>query len=209
MKISVVVDSPDSWFIGYAKQLCNLLEHAGHDTAFITSLDEREGDIAFLLSCRNIVSSDKLRFHKSNIVVHESDLPKGKGWSPVAWEILNGHNEITLSLFEAVEKVDSGKIYIKGKINFNGDELLPEIREKVATKTIEMAIKYIQQYPMIGQEQYGVETFYRRRTPDDSELDINKSIDEQFNLMRIADNDKFPLFFWKNNTKYILKISKE
>lgn len=209
MNISVVVDAPDSWFVEHAKKLCKCLQRDGHNSVFITSLDEGRGDIAFLLSCRRIYSIDKLKLHKSNVVIHESDLPRGKGWSPVAWEVVKGNNVITLSLFEAVEKVDSGKIYMKDKIILNGDELLPEIREKVAAKTIEMALRYVRQYPMKGNEQVGEETFYRRRTPEDSELDINQSIAQQFNLMRIADNDKYPLFFRINNKKYILKIFKE
>lgn len=209
MRISVIVDSPDSWFVEYGKKLCDILEKDGHDSLFQMCLGEREGDIAFLLGCRKIYATEKLKLHKSNIVVHESDLPEGKGWSPVTWEIIQGKSEITLSLFEAVEKVDSGKIYIKEQVVFNGDELLPEIRKKIADKTIKMALQYVKKYPMEGKEQEGKGSYYRRRTPIDSELDINKSINEQFNLMRVADNESYPLFFWKNNRKYILKISKD
>ena len=60
-----------------------------------------------------------------------------------------------------------------------------------------------------GMEQSGEESFYPRRLPKDSELDINKSIDEQFNLFRIVDNDKYPAFFIKNGKKYVLKIYEE
>lgn len=206
MKISVVVDSPDSWFVKYGKVLCKMLKK-NHDVVFCPTLD-KGGDIAFLLSCRKIVTAEKLKLHKSNIVIHAGDLPKEKGWSPMAWRILNGRNDIILSLFEAVEKVDSGKIYMKDKIVFRGDELLPEIREKLAKKILAMAIKYVESYPMEGIEQKGEGSYYRRRTPEDSELDVYKSIADQFNLMRIADNENYPLFFWKNNIKYILKIDK-
>ena len=41
------------------------------------------------------------------------------------------------------------------------------------------------------------------------ERNINKSIDEQFNLLRIADNHNYPAYFIKNNVKYILKIEKD
>ncbi|MPN54231.1 hypothetical protein SDC9_201901 [bioreactor metagenome] len=71
-----------------------------------------------------------------------------------------------------------------------------------------MAVNYVKSYPIEGLEQEGEESYYRLRTPQDSELDINKSLNDQFNLMRIADNEAYPLFFWKNNQKYILKIFK-
>lgn len=208
MIISIIVDSPDSWIVEYGKKLCRILEKE-HDVEFCTSLDKREGDIAFLLSCRNIVTGEKLKLHKSNIVIHAGDLPKEKGWSPMAWRILQGNNEIIVSLFEAVERVDSGKIYMKEKIVFSGHELLTELREKLAGKIIDMAVEYVKEYPMLGVEQEGEESFYRLRTPEDSELNIDKTISEQFNLMRIADNESYPLFFWKDNVKYIVKVFKD
>lgn len=207
MKISVIVDSADSWFVEYGKKLCDRLSADQHDVVFSTSID-RDGDIAFFLSCRKIIPASKLKLHKSNIVIHAGDLPKEKGWSPMSWTILQGKNEIVLSLFEAIDKVDSGKIYMKDKISFRGDELLPELREKMAQKILEMAVNYVKSYPIEGLEQEGEESYYRLRTPQDSELDINKSLNDQFNLMRIADNEAYPLFFWKNNQKYILKIFK-
>lgn len=51
----------------------------------------------------------------------------------------------------------------------------------------------------------GKESFYPKRSPKDSELDINKSLNEQFNLLRIASNEDFPAFFYKDGKKFILK----
>lgn len=47
----------------------------------------------------------------------------------------------------------------------------------------------------------GKESFYPKRSPKDSELDINKSLNEQFNLLRIASNEDFPAFFYKDGKK--------
>ena len=38
---------------------------------------------------------------------------------------------------------------------------------------------------------------------------MSKSIDEQFNLLRVCDNERYPAFFYKDGVKYILKINKE
>ena len=43
---------------------------------------------------------------------------------------------------------------------------------------------------------------------DDSELDINKSINSQFNLLRICDNKRYPAFFRKHGFTYKLQIEK-
>ena len=59
-----------------------------------------------------------------------------------------------------------------------------------------------------GRKQTGLTTFYSRRGPEDSKLDINKTISEQFNLMRVCNNEKYPAFFIKDGVKYLLKIEK-
>ena len=40
-------------------------------------------------------------------MIHESDLPHGKGWSPIQWQILEGSDSITITLLDAEDKVDS------------------------------------------------------------------------------------------------------
>jgi methionyl-tRNA formyltransferase len=142
--------------------------------------------------------------------VHESDLPKGRGWAPLFWQILEGRNKIPIVLFEATEKMDSGDIYIKDFIKFEGHELHDEIRKKQAEKTIELCLKFLNKYGKLKpKKQKGSPTFYRKRTPADSELNINETIKNQFNLLRIVNNDQFPAFFYYKGHKYILKIYKE
>ena len=55
-------------------------------------------------------------------------------------------------------------------------------------------------------EQSGAETFYEKRDKEDSKLDIDKTIREQFNLLRIVNNDDYPAFFELEGNRYILKI---
>ena len=57
--------------------------------------------------------------------------------------------------------------------------------------------------------QTGEETFYKKRNSENSKLDIDKSIKEQFNLLRIVDNDSYPAFFEVDGNRYILKIELE
>lgn len=210
MKITLILDSKDSWFVDHAKKLQLILKKE-HPTEIIYNFNEMtKGDIAFFLSVTKICPPEKLALHTHNIVIHASDLPKGKGWSPMPWQIIEGKNEIALSLFEAAEKVDSGMIYLKDKVVFEGNELIDELREKMAAKMNEMAVNYVEHYDtIIGEEQIGEETFYQKRTPRHSELDIHKSLFEQFNLLRTVDNNSYPAFFYKDGFKYLLKISKE
>ena len=210
MKITLILDSKDSWFVDHAKKL-HLILKKEHTTEIIYDFNEMtNGNIAFFLSVTKICPPEKLTLHPHNIVIHASDLPKGKGWSPMPWQIIEGKNEIVLSLFEAAEKVDSGMIYLKDKVVYEGHELIDELREKMADKMIKMAVNYVEHYDtIIGEEQIGEETFYQKRTPQDSELDIHKSLLEQFNLLRTVDNNNYPAFFYKDGFKYLLMIYKD
>jgi len=51
------------------------------------------------------------------LVLHASALPKGRGWSPHIWGIVQRDDYITLSLIEAEEEIDTGRIWKQKRIN--------------------------------------------------------------------------------------------
>ncbi|GBR76367.1 methionyl-tRNA formyltransferase [Candidatus Termititenax persephonae] len=209
LNITILTDQ-GSWMNKYNILLTEMLRKNGHCVKVIHSEKELpSGDIAFFLSYFGIISIDYLRRHKNNIVVHASKLPYGKGWSPMTWQILEGKNEIPITLFEAVEKMDSGDIYLEDIVKLDGSELLAEWQVKLGKKVCAMCLEYVKQYQaktIIPRQQNGQSTYYARRKPEDSELDTSKTLDEQFNLLRTVDNDKYPAFFYKNGHTYLLKI---
>ncbi|MCD6238902.1 MAG: methionyl-tRNA formyltransferase [Thermotogae bacterium] len=206
-----ILTSENSWFVPYARQLSKILRKRGALAKLFFDYKNisEEFEVVFILSYFKIIPPKFLSMHRHNIVVHESNLPKGKGWAPLFWQILEGKNKIPIVLFEASENVDDGDIYLKDFLIFEGHELYDEIREKQAKKTIELCLRFIDDYEKLKpKKQRGKSTFYRRRTPADSELDINKTIKEQFNLLRIVNNENFPAFFYYKGHKYIIKIYK-
>lgn len=208
-----IISSEKSWFNEYLESFIDKLKTDRHQVSWVChAKDIKNGDIAFFLSFEQIVDKGILGLHQNNIVVHGSNLPKGKGMSPITWQILEGKNEIPITLFEMVEKVDDGNIYIQDIIKLDGTELVNEIRDKQAKSTLELCLNFLQNYPEIlkqGKNQTGQQSFYKRRGAKDSQLHINKTIEEQFDLLRIVDNEQYPAFFEYKNQKYFLKISKE
>jgi len=203
-----ILTSPDQWFITYAKKLQAKINNSG---LFFNHKDIDNGfEIVLILSYHNIIQEKYLKKHKHNIVVHESALPKGKGWAPMFWQILEGKNEIPFTMFEASNEIDNGNIYMQKTLDLSGYELNEELREKQANFTIEMCLEFLKNYEkyQFPKKQKGKESFYLKRTPKDSELDINKSLKEQFNLLRIVNNEKYPAFFEIDGYKYKLKIEK-
>jgi methionyl-tRNA formyltransferase len=210
MLITIITDNPSSWFVEYGEILSKRLSAKGHNVTYVFDKQEiKEGDICFILSCSKIIQKEFLIRNKHNIVIHASDLPAGKGFSPLQWQILEGKNNITLTLIEAVEGVDAGPYYFKDEITYKGTELHDELREILANKIIEMCFRFIYDFKIMQSiPQEGKETFYPKRTRKDDEVDPNKTIKELFNQFRIANNNQFPLFFEIDKQLYTIKVEK-
>jgi methionyl-tRNA formyltransferase len=182
-----------------------------HNISIVNSSSEvKNGNILFLISCLEIIKADLRSRFQHTLVIHESDLPHGKGWSPIQWQILNGSNSITITLLEAVDKVDSGDIWKKEIVEFEGHELADEINEQIFPVKLDLmdfAIKNIDSVNKIIQKEID-EPHFPRRTSKDSEIDICKPISEQFNLLRIADDERYPCFFNYKGHHYKISLTK-
>ncbi len=208
--IQVLVDN-DSWILPFASNLIDQLATLGYQAQLRRKAqDITPGWTVFILGCIHIIPKAILSRNQHNLVVHESALPQGKGFSPMSWQILSGINKIPVCLIEAAEEIDAGDIWLTDTIHLNGNELHYQWRNLQGEKTIELCLKFIKNYHCLKpQKQQGNASFYPRRTPKDSQLDINKSIKEQFNLLRVVDNEKYPAFFEYNGQRFKLMITKD
>lgn len=183
-----------------------------HDINLVNRVQElQSGDMLFLVSCAEIVTQEVRAKFGVTLVLHASDLPRGRGWSPHIWELSKGAQHITLSLLEAEDKVDSGRIWRKLQIPVPANALWDEINELLFSAELEL-IDYAvanaarvepQEQPLGGDTPH-----YPRRTPNDSRIDPARSIAEQFDLIRTCDPNRFPAFFDHLGCRYILKVEK-
>lgn len=214
MIINIICDTKSSWFYWFIDDLKFSISQTNVDIEIFlldNTIDIQENsDISFFLSCEKIVKKEVFSKSYNNIVIHASDLPKWKWMSPLTWQILEWKNIIPLTLFEMDEKIDNGEWYYKDNVLLDWNELLSESQEKLYWKIKEMVICFIKKYPYnVANKQVWEETFYKKRTKENSQLDVNKTIQEQFNLFRVVNNEKYPAYFILNNNKYILKIFKD
>jgi methionyl-tRNA formyltransferase len=183
----------------------------GHLVSLFFDKNELQGgDILFLVSCGQIIKDADRDKYKATLVLHSSDLPKGRGWSPYIWSILDGVNQITVSLLEAKEPVDSGAIWLKKTFDLEGHELLEELNAKLFAAELFLMTQAVEKFGYIKPiQQVGDPGEYlRKRNPADSRIDPNKSILEQFNLLRVVDSERYPAFFDYQGVKYLIKIEK-
>jgi len=209
LKITIAT-AEKGWLKESVDQLYNKMKSLGHEVCVVFDAQKiQPSDILFLLSFWSLLPAELLARNTHNIVVHGSALPHGRGWSPVTWQILENKNSIPMTLFEAVEAVDAGAIYIQTNMEFKGYELLGEIQAKQADIQFQLCCEFVNQYPRIiskRQKQSGTASQYPRRSAKDSQLDPNKTLLEQFNLLRTVDNSNYPAFFELGGRKFHLKI---
>ena len=208
MLISILIDNPNSWMYNYSQDLSQKITALNHKVSIVTKhSDVQEGDILIMLGCNRIFKN--LALNKHNLIVHESDLPEGRGMSPFTWQVLEGKNEITITLLEATDAMDAGVYYDKVRVKLNGTELVEDWRILQYESTLKLITKFLKRYPEVkGTKQKGTPTFYRKRTIHDSKIDVDLSIRSQFNLLRVVDNSRYPAWFEINGTKYRLSIEK-
>jgi len=169
------------------------------------------GQMLFLISCSEIIDADDRSKYITTVVLHASDLPKGRGWSPHIWELVQGAEQITLSLLEAEDKVDSGCILAKTKIAIPKHALWNEINRLLFTAEVELIEYAVDNFGLLSSQlltEKEQATYYPKRTPHDSQIDVNKSILEQFDLLRVCDPNRFPAYFEHLGQRYILKLEK-
>ncbi|MDA0768346.1 MAG: UDP-2,4-diacetamido-2,4,6-trideoxy-beta-L-altropyranose hydrolase, partial [Verrucomicrobia bacterium] len=84
-----IATAGEGWMAERMKEFVSDLESRGHRVSVVMEAAAiPEGDILLLLSFWGLVRPAVLKKNTHNLVVHGSDLPQGRGWSPVTSQIL-------------------------------------------------------------------------------------------------------------------------
>ena len=184
------------------------LNRSVHDISIVRSKkDLGGGDVLLMISCSEIISSLDRMAYRASLVLHASALPYGRGWSPHIWQIIKGAENITLSLLEAEDAVDSGRIWHQITLPIPKHALWDEINEQLFNAEltlIDLAVKEFDTVIPVEQNQSIEPTYFPRRKPVDSKIDPELSIATQFDLIRVSDPIRFPAYFYLRGHKYKL-----
>ncbi len=205
-KIFFLLDSSNLWIEKFLKKALKTFP-TKYNYIITKNYKIIKDSIVFVLSYTKILEINFIKKNKRVLIIHPSNLPKDKGFSPVQNQILRNKKLIYICLLEAAEKVDSGPIIYRDTFLISGHELYDQIRSKQALASFKLIRKFLKNFPKIRTyKQKGTSSFNKRRGPEDSELNINKTIKSQFNLLRICDNDNYPAFFRHKKNTYFIKI---
>ena len=125
------------------------------------------------------------------VVFHMTDLPFGRGGSPLQNLILQGFENTKLSALRCEGELDAGPVYLKKDLNLNGSANEIYLR---ASKVILKMILEISDGKIEPEPQKGKPVLFQRRRPEQSNIqnaDIS-SLDDIFNFIRMLDADGYP-----------------
>lgn len=126
------------------------------------------------------------------IVFHMTDLPFGRGGSPLQNLIVRGFTETKICALKCSKEIDAGPIYLKRSLSLNGTA--QEIYER-ASLIIEDMICEIVKDNIEPVEQSGDPVVFERRRPEEGNLIHSKSIEDAYDLIRMLDADGYPHAF--------------
>ena len=129
------------------------------------------------------------------IVFHMTDLPFGRGGSPLQNLIVRGIEETQISAIKVTQQLDAGPIYLKTNLSLQGTA--EEILIRASTIIFNEMIPKILEEKMIPVEQSGDIVHFKRRSEKESEIEPNTSLEKIYDYIRMLDAEGYPNAFIK------------
>lgn len=132
------------------------------------------------------------------IIFHETDLPFGRGGSPLQNLIIRKIYTTKISAIQCTKEIDEGDIYIQETIDISKGDI-ESIFRKISKIIFFNIIPKLIKNDYIPSRQIGEVTTFKRRTPEDSNLLNYKcmSINCLYDFIRMVDSKEYPKAFIK------------
>ena len=138
-----------------------------------------------------IVPKDILDKYES-VCFHMTDVPYGRGGSPLQNLIVRGHKETQLTALKMSEYLDAGPVYLKEPLSLHGSA--QDIFYRAAFKIMELIEKIAKNTP-VPEEQKGEVITFTRRSPAESEVIDGLNLEQLYDFIRMLDADTYPKAF--------------
>lgn len=197
--MKIIIATIKSWNIERAKALQE--KYAGiHEIIVYTQKEEFtvENVKAFepdyiLMPHWSYILSDEITQNWNCVVFHMTDLPYGRGGSPLQNLIVRGHKETKISAIKVTGKLDGGPIYMKKPLSLNGSaqEIFIRCSDIIFN---EMIPAFLEEKPE-PVEQDGDPVIFKRRTQEDGEITSDMELEKIYDYIRMLDAEGYPRAF--------------
>ena len=121
-----------------------------------------------------------------------TDLPYGRGGSPLQNLIIRGHRHTKLTALHMTQNFDAGPVYLKKDLSLEGSA--EEIYIRATNLSAEM-IKYIIEKEPEPVSQKGKAIMFKRRKPEASEIPELATLQDLYDFIRMLDAEGYPKAF--------------
>ena len=126
------------------------------------------------------------------VIFHMTDVPFGRGGSPLQNLIARGVSETKVSALRCVAEVDAGPVYMKHPLSLQGTA--QDIYSQ-ASRIIENMIVEILQNRPVPRPQEGTPVTFKRRKPSEGTLAELRSVQAAYDFIRMLDAEGYPPAF--------------
>jgi methionyl-tRNA formyltransferase len=126
------------------------------------------------------------------VLFHMTDLPYGRGGSPLQNLIVRGHKDTQVSAIRMTADIDAGPVYLKRPLLLNGSA--EEIFLRLSNLVFSMIADIVAGQPNAS-PQTGQPVFFTRRTPAQSILPAAGSAQQLYDHIRMLDAETYPAAF--------------
>ncbi len=152
-------------------------------------LREIKPDIAFAIGWRYLITKEAYEIPpKGTLIIHDSLLPKYRGFAPMNWAIINGETATGVTLFHIAEGVDCGPIVDQLQTDITMDDTAKTVDEKVIKLYEEIVAKNL---PVLAEgkvsaipQDEALATYTCKRTPEDGEINWQLTAVQIYNFIR-------------------------
>jgi len=128
------------------------------------------------------------------VCFHMTDVPFGRGGSPLQNLIIRGISETKVSALKMTKQLDAGSVYLKHPMKLNGSA--ESIFKKLSHIVADLISQIVTTKP-IPVEQSGDIVCFERRTPEQSAIPDNLSPKKLYDFIRMLDAPSYPKAFIK------------
>jgi methionyl-tRNA formyltransferase len=126
------------------------------------------------------------------VCFHMTDVPYGRGGSPLQNLIVRGHRETRLTALRMTSEMDAGPVYLKRNLSLEGGA--EEIYLRASALSADM-IQQIVRDEMQPTPQTGEPVKFRRRKPEESQIANVDSLEKLHDFIRMLDAEDYPRAF--------------
>ena len=159
------------------------------DASAVEELKKLDADIMVTCAYGQILSQQILDMTKHGVInIHASLLPKYRGASPVQHALIDGEEEIGVTIMQTALEVDSGDIILQDKITLKGDENSQEALDKLAPLGARLVVKALDLIEdgkaVFGKQDHEKATYCGMLKKEDGKLDFSLDAVKIVNFIR-------------------------